>query len=146
MPKRKHQLNDGQRRAERIAHWLRPPLVGYYPLFHIVGGRILFGLPAPGAVVVGSTTAGADGNVSSVPLPGGLRTMISGIGGFPRSTPARRSRSWRQGDNRRRRPLCGDLRRARHDRRRAQPGHCGASAFPCLNEPRAYAIRASAPR
>lgn len=30
--------------------------------------------------VVGSTTAGADGNVSTIMLPGGLRTMISGIG------------------------------------------------------------------
>ncbi len=30
--------------------------------------------------IVGSTTAGADGNVSLIHLPGGLRTMISGIG------------------------------------------------------------------
>lgn len=30
--------------------------------------------------VIGSTTAGADGNVSGILLPGGLRTMISGIG------------------------------------------------------------------
>ncbi len=30
--------------------------------------------------IVGSTTAGADGNVSPIQLPGGLRTMISGIG------------------------------------------------------------------
>jgi C-terminal processing protease CtpA/Prc len=30
--------------------------------------------------VVGSTTAAADGNVSRILLPGGLRTMISGIG------------------------------------------------------------------
>jgi C-terminal processing protease CtpA/Prc len=37
---------------------------------------------APNAVVVGSTTAGADGNVSPIPLPGGLRAMISGIGVF----------------------------------------------------------------
>lgn len=35
---------------------------------------------APGATVVGSTTAGADGNVSEIILPGGIRTMISGIG------------------------------------------------------------------
>jgi hypothetical protein len=34
----------------------------------------------PGAVTIGSTTAGADGNVSEIVLPGGLRTMISGIG------------------------------------------------------------------
>ena len=30
--------------------------------------------------IVGSTTAGADGNVSRIMLPGGLRTMISGLG------------------------------------------------------------------
>lgn len=30
--------------------------------------------------IIGSTTAGADGNVSNITLPGGLRTMISGIG------------------------------------------------------------------
>ena len=37
---------------------------------------------ARGALVVGSTTAGADGNISAVPLAGGLRTTISGIGIF----------------------------------------------------------------
>ena len=37
---------------------------------------------APGAIVVGSTTSGADGNVSPVALPGGLHTGISGIGVF----------------------------------------------------------------
>lgn len=35
---------------------------------------------APGAIVLGSTTAAADGNISPFSLPGGLRTMISGIG------------------------------------------------------------------
>ena len=35
---------------------------------------------APHATVIGSTTAGADGNVSSFFLPGGISTMISGIG------------------------------------------------------------------
>ncbi len=46
---------------------------------------------APGATVVGSTTAGADGNVSPVPLPGGLRAMISGIGVFyPDRAPTQR--------------------------------------------------------
>lgn len=34
----------------------------------------------PGALVIGSTTSGADGNVSQFTLPGGLRSMISGIG------------------------------------------------------------------
>ncbi|MFZ4523166.1 MAG: S41 family peptidase [Bacteroidales bacterium] len=37
---------------------------------------------APGATVVGSTTAGADGNVSFFKLPGGILTAISGIGVF----------------------------------------------------------------
>jgi C-terminal processing protease CtpA/Prc len=35
---------------------------------------------APRATVVGSTTAGADGNVSSITLPGNISTRISGIG------------------------------------------------------------------
>jgi len=35
---------------------------------------------APRAKVIGSTTAGADGNVSRIVLPGGISTMISGIG------------------------------------------------------------------
>ncbi len=33
---------------------------------------------APNATVVGSTTAGADGNVSAIPLPGGLRSRSAG--------------------------------------------------------------------
>ena len=46
---------------------------------------------APGAIVVGSTTAGADGNVSPVVLPGGLNAMISGIGVFyPDKRPTQR--------------------------------------------------------
>jgi len=46
---------------------------------------------APNAIVVGSTTAGADGNVSPIPLPGGLRSMISGIGVFyPDKKPTQR--------------------------------------------------------
>lgn len=35
---------------------------------------------APQTRVIGSTTAAADGNVSQIMLPGGIRTMISGIG------------------------------------------------------------------
>lgn len=35
---------------------------------------------SPNVTVIGSTTAGADGNVSSIQLPGGIPTMISGIG------------------------------------------------------------------
>jgi len=34
----------------------------------------------PGSVVIGSTTSGADGNVSEIVLPGGVHTQISGIG------------------------------------------------------------------
>ena len=46
---------------------------------------------SPQAMVVGSTTAGADGNVSQIPLPGGLNTMISGIGVFyPDKRPTQR--------------------------------------------------------
>lgn len=46
---------------------------------------------SPRAKVVGSTTAGADGNVSPIPLPGGLRSLISGIGVFyPDKRPTQR--------------------------------------------------------
>jgi C-terminal processing protease CtpA/Prc len=46
---------------------------------------------SPRALVVGSTTAGADGNVSPFALPGGLNTMISGIGVFyPDKKPTQR--------------------------------------------------------
>jgi C-terminal processing protease CtpA/Prc len=34
------------------------------------------------AIVAGSTTAGADGDVSPIPLPGGIRSLISGTGVF----------------------------------------------------------------
>lgn len=46
---------------------------------------------APRATVIGSTTAGADGNISPIPLPGGLASMISGIGVFyPDKRPTQR--------------------------------------------------------
>jgi C-terminal processing protease CtpA/Prc len=46
---------------------------------------------APGAIIIGSTTAGADGNVSEISLPGRLRSMISGIGVFhPDHKPTQR--------------------------------------------------------
>ncbi len=46
---------------------------------------------APAAMVVGSTTAGADGNVSRIPLPGPSGGMISGIGVFyPDGRPTQR--------------------------------------------------------
>jgi len=35
---------------------------------------------SPNVIVIGSTTAGADGNVSTIILPGGITTLISGIG------------------------------------------------------------------
>jgi C-terminal processing protease CtpA/Prc len=45
----------------------------------------------PNAVVVGSTTAGADGNVSWIALPGGFKTLISGLGVFyPNGSPTQR--------------------------------------------------------
>lgn len=43
--------------------------------FHTMAYRV-----HPNAIVIGSTTAGADGNVSGIYLPGGIYTMISGIG------------------------------------------------------------------
>ncbi|GHG60247.1 hypothetical protein GCM10010919_03560 [Alishewanella longhuensis] len=46
---------------------------------------------APKAKVIGSTTAGADGNVSEILLPGGNSTVLSGIGVFyPDKTPTQR--------------------------------------------------------
>lgn len=45
----------------------------------------------PKSLVYGSTTAGADGNVSAIPLPGGLRAMFTGIGVFwPDGRPTQR--------------------------------------------------------
>jgi C-terminal processing protease CtpA/Prc len=43
--------------------------------FHAMAYRV-----HPNATVIGSTTAGADGNVSGFYLPGNINTMISGIG------------------------------------------------------------------
>jgi len=37
---------------------------------------------SPRVKVVGSQTAGADGNISPFTLPGGINTMISGLGVF----------------------------------------------------------------
>ncbi len=46
----------------------------------------------PNATVIGSTTAGADGDVSEIYLPGGIRTMISGIGiYYPDGTETQRT-------------------------------------------------------
>jgi C-terminal processing protease CtpA/Prc len=54
--------------------------------YHAMAFRV-----APRALVVGSTTAGADGNVSRIPLPGDVESMISGIGVFyPDGTPTQR--------------------------------------------------------
>lgn len=46
---------------------------------------------APDVTVVGSPTAGADGNVSLIALPGGLRTYFSGLGVYyPDRSPTQR--------------------------------------------------------
>jgi C-terminal processing protease CtpA/Prc len=46
---------------------------------------------APGVLLVGSTTAGADGNVSEIVLPGNLRVRITGTGIFyPDGHPTQR--------------------------------------------------------
>jgi hypothetical protein len=45
----------------------------------------------PNAIVMGSTTAGADGDISPIPLPGDLQTFISGLGVFyPDKRPTQR--------------------------------------------------------
>lgn len=45
----------------------------------------------PGTCVMGRSSAGADGNVSSIPLPGDLLTFMSGIGVYyPDGTNAQR--------------------------------------------------------
>jgi hypothetical protein len=47
---------------------------------------------AAGAVVVGTPTAGADGNISRVPLPGGIEGVMTGIGVFyPDHRPTQRT-------------------------------------------------------
>lgn len=43
--------------------------------YHTMAFRV-----APNAIVLGSNTAGADGNVSTIILPGNIHTLISGIG------------------------------------------------------------------
>jgi hypothetical protein len=46
---------------------------------------------APVDSLVGSTTAGADGNISRIPLPGGIEAIITGIGVFyPDRSPTQR--------------------------------------------------------
>jgi C-terminal processing protease CtpA/Prc len=46
---------------------------------------------SPNVTVIGSTTAGADGNVSTIMLPGGIQTAISGIGVlYPDGTESQR--------------------------------------------------------
>lgn len=45
----------------------------------------------PSATVIGSTTAGTDGDIAYIPLPGGMRTSISGAGVFyPDGSPTQR--------------------------------------------------------
>ena len=46
----------------------------------------------PGATVVGSQTAGADGDVARIVLPGGITTRISGLGiYYPDSSQTQRT-------------------------------------------------------
>jgi C-terminal processing protease CtpA/Prc len=85
-------------------HWTQPLLLSpQQPHYH---GRVVvlvdetslsqaeytsMAFRGAGAVIVGSTTSGADGNVSPFGLPGGLRTMISGLGVYyPDKQPTQR--------------------------------------------------------
>ncbi len=86
-------------------HW-QSPLLGLTPAQPNYPGRVVvlvdgvtqsqaeytaLAFRAAGAIIVGSTTAGADGNVSTVPLPGGLYSLFSGIGVFyPDQRPTQR--------------------------------------------------------
>lgn len=86
-------------------HWLSPPK-GLTPAQPHYPGKVVvlvdeitqsnaeftaMAFRAAGAIVVGSTTAGADGNISIVPLPGGFYFYFSGIGVFyPDHTPTQR--------------------------------------------------------
>lgn len=86
-------------------HWQRP--LGLTPLQPHYGGKVVILVDeltqsqaeyttmafrtAPGAIVIGSATAGADGNVSTIPLPGNFSSYISGIGVFyPDNAPTQR--------------------------------------------------------
>ena len=87
-------------------HWTEPPLALSPQRPHYAGKIVILVdeitqsqaeytsmafRSAAQAIVVGSTTAGADGNVSQINLPGGLSTMISGIGVFyPDKKPTQR--------------------------------------------------------
>lgn len=87
-------------------HWWSPP-VGLTPAQPHYAGKVVILVDevtqsaaeytamafraVPGAIVVGSTTAGADGNVATVPLPGGFWFYFSGIGVFyPDHRPTQR--------------------------------------------------------
>ncbi len=86
-------------------HWTPPPLSLIPKKPHYAGKVVVLvdgvtlsqaeyttlAFRAAGATVVGSKTDGADGNVSKIPLPGGLFTAISGIGVFyPDKKPTQR--------------------------------------------------------
>jgi C-terminal processing protease CtpA/Prc len=86
-------------------HWVSPP-TGLTPAQPNYPGKVVvlvdeitqsqaeytaLAFRAAGATIVGSTTAGADGDVSMVPLPGGLYFYFSGIGVFyPDHSPTQR--------------------------------------------------------
>jgi C-terminal processing protease CtpA/Prc len=100
------QFTEGDVTNPGAFHWLSPP-VGLTPAQPHYAGKVVILVDeitqsqaeyttmafrsAPGATVVGSTTAGADGNVATVPLPGGFWFDFSGIGVFyPDHTPTQR--------------------------------------------------------
>ena len=86
-------------------HWLSPPTALTPASPHYMGKVVVLvneitqsqaeytalAFRAAGATIVGSTTAGADGNVSQVPLPGGFWFYFSGIGVYyPNHNPTQR--------------------------------------------------------
>jgi len=99
------QFTQGDATTPGAIHWITPP-VGLTPASPHYNGKVVvlvneltqsqaeytaMSFRAAGAKIVGSTTAGADGNVSMVPLPGGYYFYYSGLGVFyPDHRPTQR--------------------------------------------------------
>jgi len=99
------QLTNGDVTNPGAFHWQSPP-VGLTPAQPHYAGKVVvlvdaitqsqaeytaMAFRAAGATIIGSTTAGADGDVSQVPLPGGFYFYFSGLGVFyPDHNPTQR--------------------------------------------------------
>ena len=83
-------LSNGKKKAEKVYQGKVVILVNEFSISQSEYTAMAF-RAAPGAVVIGGKTSGADGNVSSFTLPAGLSTAISGIGiYYPDGSPTQR--------------------------------------------------------